>query len=592
VRISRFVSFLKNGIYLVLIAGLLLSLPLLSYCASPAQPTVVPSSASTTATSPSPTVTSPSPALTPTEGLVKAIRRTDQWPPYLDPAVGNDFLSAAAYVNIYDTLVFPNPEGGIKPWLAKSWTISDDGLTYTFELEQGVKFHNGDELTADDVVFSLQRIKAMGSGFAFLFKAVKEAKSLDQYKVQFTLDQPYGPFLGILVRLGILNKKQVMANIKTGGSFGEFGDYGKDWLVSHDAGSGPYKLNEIKTEEYFLLEKFEGYWAGWDNKDAPQYIKWIGITEAITVRTLFSRGELEITDQWQTPENYAAIGQLPNAKVVTYFGGQVMSVFLNMKKPPTDDIHFRKALTYCMDSQQIIDTAFPGSRIVAGPVPPDILGSDPNLKPYTFDLTKAEEELKQSPYYGKLDQYPVEVSPPAEGGPNYEKIALMLQANAAKIGIKVNVTKIPWGTMVANMSKPETTPNGTVLMTASDYNEAGSLLYNRYHSSGLGTTNQGEWLGDPEIDKMIEDALVTVDQTARLQKYYTIQEKIVDLCPTIYLLETAIKQAYRSDIVVFPAAEAISQGKPVFPIAGFNNYYRDYKVTPEKAQQPYIPFKP
>jgi peptide/nickel transport system substrate-binding protein len=587
VKKSRLVNSLKNGIYSVLIASLLLSLPLISSCAGPAQPTQTPSP---TVTSPSPTATSPSPTVTPTQELIKVIRRTDQWPPYLDPNVGTDFLSSGAYVNIYDTLVFPNPDGTLKPWLAKSWTISDDGLTYTFDLVQGVKFHNGDELTADDVVFSFERISTIGEGFWFLFKGiVKEAKALDTYKVQLILEKPFGPLLGTLIRFCILNKKQVMANINTEGSYGGLGDYGKDWLVSHDAGSGPYELKEIKMEEYFLLEKFDDYWAGWDNKDAPQYVKWNGITEAITVRTLFSRGELELTDQWQTPENYAAITELPNTKLASYFGGQVMYVYLNTKKAPTDDVHFRRALAYCMDAQSIIDTAFPGSRAVSGPVSPDILGWDPNLVGYAFDTTKAEEELKQSPYYGKLDQYPVEVSPPSEGGPNYEKIALVLQANAAKLGITVKVTAVPWGTMVANMAKPETTPHGTVLMVASDYNEAGSLLWNRYHSNSAGTTNQGEWLQDPEIDQMLEDALTTTDQQARIEKYYALQEKLVDLCPSIFLFETAINQAYRSDYVAVPMTEGASSA---YPISGFNHYYRDYKVNPENAQQPYVPFQP
>ena len=557
-KVSRFVKFLKNGVCLFLVCGLLLGISLISSG----------------------------------EELVKAIRRTDQWPPYMDPAIASDFLSSNAYTNIYDTLIFPNQDGSLKPWLAKSWEISDDGLTYIFELRQGVKFHNGDELTAEDVVFSLQRMITLGEGWGFLFiPFVKETKALDKYKAQITLKQPLGPFLGVLTRLFILNKNQVMANITPGGSYGEMGDYGKEWLVTHDAGSGPYKLKEIKMQEYFVLEQFDDYWDGWDNKDAPQYVKWIGATEPVTVRTLMSRGELELTDQWQTPENLAAMSQLPNVKVSNYFGGQLMFVMINNKKPPTDDVHFRKALAYCVDKQQIIDSSFPGSRPVNGPVTPDILGYNSNLKPYTFDLEKAEAELKQSPYYGKLDQYPVQISPPAEGGPSYENIALMIQANAAKIGIKVDVVKIPWGTMVANMATLQTTP-AVVLMTASDYLEAGSMLKNRYHSSSCGTIQQGEWLQDPEIDKIIDDALATTDQKERFQKYYAIQEKIVDLCPSIFLFETAIRQAYRNDYVVFPPAEVANQGGNWYPISGYNSYFRDFKVFPEKAQQPYTPYKP
>ncbi|MCR4429274.1 MAG: ABC transporter substrate-binding protein [Caldiserica bacterium] len=575
--------FFKNWVSLALVLCLLLGLPLVSSCAGPTTPTPSPS--------PSPTTSSPSPTPTPTEELVKVVRHTDSWPCYIDPAVGSDYVASISLCNLYDSLVFPNPDGSVKPWLAKSWTVSDDGLTYTFELQQGVKFHNGDELTAEDVVFSLDRIMAIGEGYGYLFTAnVKEAKALDKYKVEFTLKQPFGPFLGALVRLYILNKKQVMANIQKDGPYGEFGDYGKGWLVTHDAGSGPYMVKDMKTEEYLLMEKFDDYWAGWENKDAPQYAKEIGTTEAITVRTLISRGELEVTDQWQTSENLDAIDKLPNVDVCGFFEGSVLNIMMNTKKPPTDDIHFRKALAYCIDYQQIIEKVFPGSRASTA-IPASVPGYNPDLKPYSLDLAKAEEELKQSKYYGQLDQYPFELHWVSEV-PDEEKIALMVQANAAKLGIKVNVVKVPWASTVDNLAKPETTPNGVIIFVSAHYAEAGSLLESRYHSKSTGTWEQGEWLQDPEIDAMIEDAIATVDQKERFQKYYEIQEKIYDLCPTIWVLEQSVKQAYRTDYVYFPAAEAMKKGEPVNPVMGYNFYYRDFKVFPEKAQQPYTPFKP
>lgn len=118
------------------------------------------------------------------------------------------------------------------------------------------------------------------------------------------------------------------------------------------------------------------------------------------------------------------------------------------------------------------------------------------------------------------------------------------------------------------------------------------MLESRYHSRSTGTWEQGEWLQDPEIDAMIEDALATINREERFQKYYAIQEKIVELCPTLWISESPAKQAYRSDYIVIPAEEDVKQGKPVNPVMGYNWYYRDFKVTPEKAQPPYIPFKP
>ena len=556
-KASKFIRFLRNGLFLVLVASLVLILSCAGY----------------------------------TQQEVRVIRQTQNWPCYIDPAVGSTGISSIALLNLYDSLVFPNPDGSMKPLLAKSWTVSEDKLTYTFELVPGVKFHNGDELTADDVVFSLERIMTIGEGFGYFFTmSIEGANALEKYKVQFTLKKAFGPFLGGMVRLYILNKNQVMANIQKKGPYGEFGDYGKEWLVTHDAGSGPYKVKEMKTAEGLMMEQFNDYWAGWENKDAPQYVKEIGTTEPITVRTLMSRGELEITNEDQTSENLAAIDQLPNTEVASLFEGMVLNITLNTKKPPTDDIHFRKALAYCIDYQQIQNKIFPGSRS-SGPISPSTPGCDPNLKPYTLDMAKAEEELKQSPYYGKLDQYPFELHW-VQGITDREKVALMVQANAAKLGIKVNIVKVPWLSIIDNLAKPETTPNGTILSVASYFAEAGLILQTRYHSNSCGIWQAGEWLQNPEIDAMIEDGLSTTDQKEQFQKYYALQEKLVELCPTIWIQEQIVKHNYRSDYIIFPAAEAVKQGKPSNPVMGYNFYYRDFKVFPEKAQPPYTPFKP
>jgi peptide/nickel transport system substrate-binding protein len=278
-------------------------------------------------------------------------------------------------------------------------------------------------------------------------------------------------------------------------------------------------------------------------------------------------------------------------EVVSLVEGEVLNLMLNNKKPPTDDIHFRKALAYCIDYQQIIDKVFPGSKPVPGPIAFGTLGYNPNLKSYKLDLAKAEEELKQSPYYGKLDQYPIDIIWPG-GTKDREKVALMVQFNAAKLGIKVNVVKMTWPSIVDIVSKLETTPHGILISAYPPYYDAGSMLMARYHSISCGTYHQGEWLQDPEIDAMIEDAISTIDQKERFQKYNVIQEKIVELCPSIWINESAIRQAYRSDYVVFPAAEAVKQGKLYNPVTGYNFYFRDFKVIPEKAQPPYTPFQP
>jgi peptide/nickel transport system substrate-binding protein len=178
------------------------------------------------------------------------VRWCEDWPTYIDPAVGTDFSDTMAIVQLYDTLIFPNLDGSVRPHLAEKWDISDDVLTYTFHLRKGVKFHNGDELTAEDVVFSTERLFDIGEGFAYILRTkdaqgriiagIESIKAIDDYTVEFKLARPFGPFIPALVRLYILNKSQVMENInKSEKMYGEMGDYGKKWLLTNDAGSGP-----------------------------------------------------------------------------------------------------------------------------------------------------------------------------------------------------------------------------------------------------------------------------------------------------------------------------------------------------------------
>jgi len=172
----------------------------------------------------------------------KVLRSTWAWPTYIDPAVGSDNSSASALVNLYDTLVFPDKAGNPIPHVAKSWKSSTDGKTWTFNLRKGIKFHDGTELTAKDVKFSMDRMVAIGQGYAFLFagKGISTTAS-GKYTVIFKFKKAFGPFLTTLYRFSILNENLVMRHLKKPGAHGKLGDYGKKFLLTNDAGSGPYK---------------------------------------------------------------------------------------------------------------------------------------------------------------------------------------------------------------------------------------------------------------------------------------------------------------------------------------------------------------
>jgi peptide/nickel transport system substrate-binding protein len=231
-----------------------------------------------------------------------------------------------------------------------------------------------------------------------------------------------------------------------------------------------------------------------------------------------------------------------------------MSLFyfmVNTKKPPTDDIHCRKAMAYAFDYEAAVALEWPGTQQSKGPVPSTLAGHDPNVFTYKRDLDKAKEELAQCKYADALDQNPIKIDWVAEV-PDEEKWALLFQSNMADIGMKVDVTKVPWLSMVDNTSKLETSPNIATIYVSSDLPEAGLMLKQRYHSDTTGTWQQVEWLQDAELDKELDDALATLDDQERYAKYAALQQKIAELTPSLYLYDQIEKHAYR-DCVDWPA---------------------------------------
>ena len=506
-------------------------------------------------------------------GAESLLRVMFSWPTYIDPAVGFDYSSSTALVNLYDSLVYPEPDGSVAPHAAVRWETSEDGLTYTFYLRQGIQFHTGGEMTAEDVKFSMDRLQTIGEGYAYLFADVAETKVLDPYTVQFVLNKPFGPFVMALVRLYILDKDAVLAHLAEG-PYGDYGDYGKEWLRTHDAGSGAYTVEEFPFEEYLLLKRFPGYW-GETAERAPELVKMIRFTNAVTEKSMVSRHELEISDQWQTTEFYQSTAEMEGVDVASFPNGLVYFIMLNTAKPPTDDIHFRKALSYLFDYDQAVQYIFPGMLQAHGPVSSLTPGYKEGLFQYHYDLDKAREELEKSRYYDQLDDYPVVIGVNTDV-PETEKVGLLLQAEAAKLGIDVVVQKLTWGKICELVATPETTPNGVTINVAPHYAEAGSMLQAKYHSSNTGTWEQAEWLLDPEIDALIDDALTTVDQEERFAKYGVIQEKIVDLAPDIFMVELLERHAYQSTYLDWPQLDAPN------PVMGYNFDYRFYNLYSEK----------
>ena len=240
------------------------------------------------------------------------VRYNADWPIIIDPSVGADCQSVTANVNLFDPLVSADTKGNVIPHVAESWDVASDGLTYTFHLRSGIKFHDGSELTAEDVKFSMDRMITIGEGISYLWsEAVQETEVIDKYTVVFHMKTTFGPFLVTLPSFFIVNKELLMANISSG-IYDDMGDYGRGYAIDRDVGSGPYMLKDF-TGEYLLLEKNPNYFM--DISTAPDEFKMIGSTEPILLKTLMSRRELEMTCRWCASETLKSLAEIEDVEI-------------------------------------------------------------------------------------------------------------------------------------------------------------------------------------------------------------------------------------------------------------------------------------
>lgn len=507
---------------------------------------------------------------------VKMVRYTMTLTPTLDPAVGSDYSSCVAFVNLYDTLVYPTKDGSVKPWVATEWSVSDDGLIWEFKLRDDVTFHSGNKLTAHDVKYSMDRAITIGEGFGFLFyDTIKETIVADDYTVQFVCNKPFGPFLSIMTRLYIVDSQLLEANLADG-PYDDKGDYGRTYLLDKDAGSGAYKVKEYKQNIHLWAERYPDYWAGFHENNPDEFIC-IGSNEPVTVKTMMSRQELEIADHYLPYETIASMSEIPGVKIGTVpMLGNGISLTLNNQLPPTDCVHFRRAIGYLIDYDNLISGVYPGATKARSVVHPSLEGYV-EMFDFEFDLDKAREELALSKYADNLDAYPMELAWTAEV-PSNEKLALVIQSAAQQVGLPIDVQKVPWATLIERSATIETTPNAETLMLSPSTLDAGTTFMSFIRSKDYGTWEGVCWVNNPEIDAMIDDAIATIDRTERIKKYEEIQYKLAEIVPYIPITEYDGQHAYQASYMEWDGADP----ELAVPLMGYGYDMRGIRVYPER----------
>lgn len=480
----------------------------------------------------------------------------------IDPAKSTDFVDSILFYNLYDTLVAAGAGGRLVPSVAESWQVSADGLTYTFKIRSGVKFHDGTALSARDVEFSLQRMMALKQGYSYLYDGwVSGVKADGASTVAVTLAKPYGPFLSTLVRLGIVNRALVTRN-QTAGKYGAAGDYGEAYLNTADAGSGPYRIKSHNPQQLSVIEKYPGYWQGFA-ANAPDEVRISLSVEAATIRTLMVRREHDVTSQWLPTEIYRALDDTSGIALATERGQSNLFLKINTKRAPTDDVAVRRAMALGFDYAAVLRLVRINDRVTAGktargPIPEGFPGFDATLAVPKRDVAAAKAALAQSKYKGVEMEFGWVAEVPLE-----EKIALLFQQNMAEIGVQVKVVKVPWALMTEKATKPDTTPNIVPIFFSGTYPDPDSFLYSTYHGSAAGSWTSMEWLQNKDVDALLDRARTTASPDQRLALYKQAQKMIVGMVPDIYPYEqfaTFAYQEYVTPAFVDPAKAIPVQG--------------------------------
>ncbi|HEY85428.1 MAG TPA: ABC transporter substrate-binding protein [Chloroflexi bacterium] len=344
----------------------------------------------------------------------------------LDPAAHSDRATETVIRNIFDGLVTRAADNRIILELAEDYRWLDD-RSVEFSLKRGVKFHNGDELTAEDVVFSFERIlfQKVGSPRQAFVSQVESVEAIDDYTVRFNLKSHWPVFFQMLAHIQITP-----------------GDYllqvGDEAFARHPVGSGPFKFIEGELDEQIVLERFDDYYGGADElppvgPPALDKVIFRMMPDPLRRISALQSGEAQII-QDLSPRAAPQLIDNPDIIIKSAVGTRPKFMDLNVTRPPFDDARARRALNYAVDADALLDKIAAGYGIILpGPLSPANFYADPSLEPYGYRPKKARALLAEAGYAPEDIAFTIDAYGP------YLDIATAVAGQLQQLGIVATV---------------------------------------------------------------------------------------------------------------------------------------------------------
>ena len=449
----------------------------------------------------------------------------------LDPHAAFDVGRVAVRLNLYDGLYrWEDNPPKLEPWLAESHTVSPDGLTYTFKLRRGAKFHDGTEITAEDVRYSAERILAIKKGAAALLSTMigpGAAKAVDRYTVQFTLLKPAAIFLAVVPEIHVVNMALVKKHEKDG-------DWGQAWLTNNDAGSGSYMLDRYDPAIGFTAKRFASHFMPWGPKPIDE-IDFRFVKEDNTRVLGMIKGDYQGTGGYLPNDQVKRLREASNVKIVEQESMRIMMFQINNQRPPLTDVHVRRAISYAFDydgfNKEILGGSVERNPV---PIPNNMWGVPKDVKGYTYSLDKAKQELAQAK--AKVDR-PLTVGY-LQGFSQTEQAATVMANGLRKLGLDTKMTSEVWPAMVERMKKSETSPDLVVYWISTYYADPNNWIGEMFNSGQWGTFKASSFYKNPKVDELLDAALKSTDRAVREKAYQEAARIVVSDAAGVWIYNT------------------------------------------------------
>jgi len=465
-------------------------------------------------------------------------------PTTLDPAVNYETAGGPFLGAVYDPLVkavgSTKPE--IVPWLAESWEKSADGLTYTFKLRPGVKFHDGTPLNAAAVKFSFERMFAMNAGAVANYNTViDKIEAVDELTVRFNLKFAFASFLASLTSLWgptMVSPTAVKANEKDG-------DWAQAWMAENEAGSGPYKLESYERNQQLVLVRNPDYWGGWGDKYLEKIIVRF-VSESTTARLMIEKGDADMAIGVSS-EDLDALLKTSGVTVPEYTAQTIVEMRINTTRKPVNDVKVRQALSYTFDYDQAVKGVKSGHAVrMASVVGEGLPGYYKPSFTYVKDLDKARQLLTEAGYPtgGFSIQYVW-----LTGYDYARRLGEMWQSDLKQVGIELNITEMPLATWWQAQASPDTAPDTMMGEWTLDFPDATSQLWAMYYSGNFPPAGSNYYFYKNEkVDKLLETARVEQDTAKRDSLYQQAVEQIYTDAPEIWCIQPTERIAIRDNV--------------------------------------------